>query len=510
MQNEALDVFEDCRAALDEIGGRLRPQNSPEFFKVVSVIDKAKARLNATMSKLSLASPSAVRRISDSVEQLTTHTEFEFLNKIDIHGINIISRINDVVVGLRTISERIEYDIFISEHGNQINSNLIGATENDESIRNNIHNIRKYISEAMDISRMPITDLLSLGVLEDLVFQLRRTFDLANQLAAAIPKAQRSAIARLFTALETIGDDFSSVLDHKPNLRIQNAIRKAMDVAGEMFEQISDTPAKSGLSSVPSQQAVAPFQFAISGDRLTLQPQIAHPKDQSELLAMAALRALILQAEDITEDLENSNHPRLFRAFGRLREGLRAGSNIVEIGMLCASFEGQVGAALDELSDSLSALLVGFGKGVMDYASQFKEWQDFSDNAAEASFASKDAENYAKIARVLATELERRHEVDSRVPEALRQVADWNSTTDSPRSRLSLGRTVLNIITVCFNDFVRAPAQTVLKVTGTAVTVIVLHQAALYAAEISKTPEGAWLRPAVRVIENNIGKLEKF
>jgi hypothetical protein len=75
---------------------------------------------------------------------------------------------------------------------------------------------------------------------------------------------------------------------------------------------------------------------------------------------------------------------------------------------------------------------------------------------------------------------------------------------------LSLGRTVLNIITVCFNDFVRAPAQTVLKVTGTAVTVIVLHQAALYAAEISKTPEGAWLRPAVRVIENNIGKLEKF
>ncbi|MGV1943529.1 hypothetical protein ACQZ5D_23880 [Agrobacterium sp. 22-211-1] len=301
--------------------------------------------------------------------------------------------------------------------------------------------------------------------------------------------------------------------------QVTSLVRDARDASKRLMTSRIQS-LETDILDIPPEQSLAPYQFTISGNRLTLQPQDTTPKSGAAAMIEAALKALNVLAEDVDEDLSQSNHPRLFRSFKRLRDALTENSSVVEIGMLCASFDAQVNAASDELSDSLLALLTSFSKGVTNYASQFEEWQSFSDNAAEANFTPDDGKTYAQVARELANELERRPEVDDRVPEALRQVADWNDRASTPKSRLSVGRTVLNIIAVCFSEVLAKPTKLAVKTMGTtiavglgtaagaAVVAIVLNQANVHLAELAKPPEAAWLRPASKVIDAHLKKLE--
>ncbi|KVK62688.1 hypothetical protein L905_19155 [Agrobacterium sp. TS43] len=503
LQTDAGKVFSACRTTLIEISAFLQAHKSTALIEVGAILDRLVDQLG---------DGGALEETLDFVlfelDSIYESDYYDPLDATEIHGMSVATRLTDVVRGLRILSDHLEFERQLTSSGTASKASLRLTSVQPAPVQEAVNQIHRRIRLGEKEFRELVLDQPRIPQIEGLGYLAERVSDLVDQLRLAGEATLNMAVENLTHALDDLMYEHSDLLASESATRLRQTFEAASEVAHDLLSEISGTVGVDDPIVTHREQALAPFQFAISGDRLTVQSQATHPKTGSERIVAAAARALNAQAEDLADDLEGSNHPRLFRAFNRLRTALSDGSSVVEIGMLCSTLDGQIRAASEELSESLLALLLSFSKGVMDFASQFEEWQEFSDNAAEASFEPQDGENYTKIARVLAAELERRQEVDSKVPEALRQVAEWNAKTDSPRSRLSLGRTVLNIITVCFNELVKKPAQIAIGVTGTAIVAVVLHQAAIHAAEISRTPEGSWLRPAVRVIENHIGKLE--
>lgn len=496
-------VFSACRTTLIEVSAHLQAYGSTALMEVATILDRLVDDLGDGKKP-----EENLDFILFELDSIFESAYYEPLDAEEMYGISVATRLTDVVRGLRILSDHHHFEQQLKSSRDTTKASLLTASAQPAPIQDKVNQINRRIRLGENEYRQLVLDQPRTPRIEELGFHAERVSDLVDQLRLAGESTLLMAVENLAHAIDGLMDEYADFFSSESADQLRQTFEAASEIAHDLLAETAGTAGVDEPVVTHREQALAPFQFAISGDRLTLQPQQTHPKSGSERIVAAASRALHAHAEDLADDLEGSNHPRLFRAFNRLRAALNDGSNVVEIGMLCATLDGQIRAASEELSDSLLALLLSFSKGVMDFASQFDEWQEFSDNAAEANFEPQDGENYTKIARVLAVELERRQEVDSKVPEALRQVAEWNEKTDSPRSRLSLGRTVLNIITVCFNELVKKPAQMVIGVTGTAIVAIVLHHAAIYAAEISRTPEGSWLRPAVRVIESHVGKLE--
>ncbi|NSZ73929.1 hypothetical protein G6L74_09270 [Agrobacterium tumefaciens] len=508
-KNPAVKVLNDCKSALEDvtvaIGGLQDKVLRSGVMRVTNLVN----RLGSSSNNNFLNS---IRQAISDTELLIALPSFSELESLRISGIPVSTRMNDFLNGLRVLEEYIN---------NQITFASTSLAGDDLPIHAQIfsHSLSTMLSDAISSFSLTPFDTANRQSISDLGYQLDRALEIADQLTIAGNDTAVDVNGNLVGALENIMVMFEPILSSQAMSSVTSLIRNARDDARRMMAHRIES-FETDILDVPPEQALAPYQFTISGDRLTLQPQDANPKSGGDAMVRAALNALSRLAEDVGEDLAQSNHPRLFRSFKRLRDALTESSSVVEIGMLCASFEGQVNAASDELSDSLLALLNSFSKGVANYASQFEEWQSFSDNAAEANFTPQDGETYAQVARALANELERRPEVDDRVPEALRQVADWNERASTPKSRLSVGRTVLNIIAVCYSEVFAKPVKLAVKTMGTTVAVglgaaagaavvaIVLNQASIHLAELTKPPEAAWLRPASRVIDAHLRKLE--
>lgn len=503
LQSGAGKVFSACRTTLIDISGFLHANGSTALMEVAAILDRLVDELGAGKKP-----EENLDFILFELDGIFESDYYDPLDAEEMYGLSVATRLTDVVRGLRILSDHHHFEQQLKSRGDTTKASLLRASAQPAPVQDKVNQIYRRIRLWEKDYRELLLDQPRTLQIEELGYHADRVSDLVDQLRLAGESTLNMAVENLAHAIDGVIYDYSDFFASESADRLRQTFEEASKLAHDLLAEISGTVSVIDPVVTHRDQALAPFQFTISGDRLTLQPQTTHPKSGSERIVAAAARALHAQAEDLADDLEGSNHPRLFRAFNRLRAALDDGSNVVEIGMLCSTLDGQIRAASEELSDSLLALLLSFSKGVMDFTSQFDEWQEFSDNAAEANFEPQDGENYTKIAKVLAVELERRQEVDAKVPEALRQVAEWNEKTDSPRSRLSLGRTVLNIITVCFNELVKKPAQMAIGVASTAIVAVVLHQAAIHAAEISRTPEGSWLRPAVRVIENHVGKLE--
>ncbi len=502
LKNDELKVLHDCRAALEEVSYFLKQIKIPKSSEIASNIDGMTERLNEQSKDIGEFVDDLNAVIFGLIE-IDASGSRAILDEDSFYGISVATRLSDARRGLTILCEHVIAERRASTKKGPVNAGQGSSSEQLQNIHQKAEKIRRVIREGLEEYHRVAVDLPRLHGIEEFGGFAERTGELASQVKLVNPNNQEDAVENLAFALNRLTNRYSHLLSLERAGQLRTLFQTAAEMAAALQFEITDGDDRTEKTPTRT-QAVAPFQFAIANDRLILQTQTRIPKPRSETFVQSALKALVAQAEDVWADLENSNHPRLLRSFKRLKDALRDGLSVVEIGMHCASFEGQVSAASEELSDSLLTLLMTFSNGVMSYASQFEEWQIFSDNAAEAGFASEDADNFATIARVLATELELRQEVDEKVPRALRQAADWNDKAKSPRSRLSVGRTVLNIITVCFNELVTKPAKTLVGFGQAAIVAVVLHQAALSVAEISKTPEGAWLRPAVRVIERHL------
>ncbi len=504
----ALGIVSDCQGALDDFFLGIEGNEDPTLLLAFEHIQALFRRVVAIKTN----QIDALRDVHVLYNRLVALPSFRSIAKIEISGITLASRIGDFARGVDVL---IDYS---ARQGSGPKIGFLGDTLLKER-RKYAEGIFKELMDAdttlKSIFRKDVKDSRP----HDMGYQMERIVGIARQLILAGQGMREPVIASLLTSL----DKFIHFFDHELTDSKEISVRSTIESVRVSLRNLAGSEFVDGNEQdvgILPEQALAPFQFAITGEKLTLRRQEANSKAGADAIAAAALNALRGIAEDLYEDLEKSNHPRLFRAFTRLQNALNAEASVVEIGMLCASFEGQVGAASDELSDSLVALLSGFVKGVTDYAAQFEEWQDFSDNAAEANYTARDGETYAQVARALANELERRPEVDDRVPDALRQVADWNERSSTPKSRLSIGRTVLNLIAVCYTEMVAKPLKAAAGTMGTvvgvgmggaagaAVVAIVLNQASVHIAELAKPPEAAWLRPASKVIDAHLRKLE--
>ena len=504
-KNPAVKVLNDCQSALEDVSVAINGLQDKSLRKAVTRIKDLVNRLGSSSNNNFL---SAIRRTIAETELLIALPSFSVLRDLRIAEIPVASRMGDFLNGLLVLEEYLHDQItFSSTDLADDNLPFQGQTF--------VHSISAALSDAINSFSLTPFDAANRQAFSDLGYQLERAIEISDQLVIAGNETAIDVNVRLIEALEDILVMFEPVLSSQ----VTSLVRDARDASKRLMKSRIQS-LETDILDIPPEQSLAPYQFTISGNRLTLQPQDTTPKSGAAAMIEAALKALNVLAEDVDEDLSQSNHPRLFRSFKRLRDALTENSSVVEIGMLCASFDAQVNAASDELSDSLLALLTSFSKGVTNYASQFEEWQSFSDNAAEANFTPDDGKTYAQVARDLANELERRPEVDDRVPEALRQVADWNDRASTPKSRLSVGRTVLNIIAVCFSEVLAKPTKLAVKTMGTtiavglgtaagaAVVAIVLNQASVHLAELAKPPEAAWLRPASKVIDAHLKKLE--
>jgi len=258
-----------------------------------------------------------------------------------------------------------------------------------------------------------------------------------------------------------------------------------------------DSPQANGVITAP-EQVLAPFQFEVSSNRLSVMPQPRTPKPQSTEIAASVLQVLIASAEDIDDDLNNSNvSNRLKRAFRRLTDSLSRNDDVIAIALLNDMFGDQVRAAEPELSDSLNALLTSFHKQVGSFAAQFEEWQRYIDNNAEVDFTPPTMIKIAAQARAMASALDGREYVDPKVPEALRTVAEWAEDTKTPRVRSGAAFSLLNIFAEVFGKLIQtAKDQSAELVIKTLATVLLAY--ALASAEVyTHTLQGSWLVPVL-------------
>ncbi|MGN8169409.1 hypothetical protein [Agrobacterium sp. 22117] len=378
--------------------------------------------------------------------------------------------------------------------------------------RNEIRRIGNAIDAAGRILRTRAArEISDLPAAPEFFDKIDRIQSLHINLRFAGQDTRLNSTERLDAALEDVCRHFPLILSDEVDTELNALVKGAREIVRYLRLMLRRNAGLEDYPGAPhAEQVLAPFQFVVTDERLALQPQASHPKLESKAIAEAASTALGELAEDIALDLQNSNHPRLLRSFTRLVEAIKREASVIEIGLHCSSFEGQINAASEELSSSLQNLLSSYAESVKGYASQFVDWQRFSENAAEDRYSKEDAELFAKVARVLAADLENRQSVDESVPTALWQAADWNDRADTPRTRLGVSRTVLNVIAACFNELVKKPAQAVLTVGGTVVTVIVLYHVLTFGVALSKTPEGAWLQPAMKVIERKLGELSSM
>lgn len=497
MHKSSHDVLNDCKIILLNLTQSFHPERGSLAAVFHDTIADALLLLEDFSDENYNKGLEALGRVLSMIESAQTMPEFERLSDEIVSGVTVSDNLDDVIMGIKVLHA----SIAPPHHRHGVDPARHRFDARIELLSNLMGEIESLVSERhQDVTLIAIPYLQA---------ALERSKRLINLVRIADRSLELSSCKRLLASLREFQARYRRAAARVEDNVVLSKIGAALELAGDLANDVFDENTTTKLEASQPHQTLAPYQFSIESERLTVLRQPPHPKAGAENIAASALGMLLLQAEDVAEELKNSNHRRLERAFSRLKNALGSAANPIEIGMLCATYEAQVTSTSDELSESLLALLMSFTNGVTNYVSQFQEWQQFLENAAETRLEKEDGVDLSHIANVLATELERRQDVEKGVPEALRQVAAWNEKIDTPRSRLSVGRTVLNVVTVCFNAAVKQPLQKAVEVAGIAVIVVVLQHAVSHVAVLSKTPEGEWLRPAVKLIETYIGKLDK-
>ncbi|MGN8150918.1 hypothetical protein ACTJK5_01455 [Agrobacterium sp. 22094] len=260
--------------------------------------------------------------------------------------------------------------------------------------------------------------------------------------------------------------------------------------------------------TLPPDQSIAPYQFKVTETEISLVEQINHPKDGSGPIAEAALRVLLRMAENIREDLGNSNHPQILRDFVPLHTSLVEGRAVIETGMNASMFETQVAARSDELSGGLHATLTEFARMALNYVAQFNDWQLYIDNVAQTRISEEDSKTFARIAKAMAENLSTQPAVDPRVIEALTTAGEWGEKINTPKGRVSVAKTVLNIVAGFYNFVVRTPLKEIASAVVKSSIIIVLNYAMSNWGLMFNVPDGSWLYQAAEFIRQRLQELK--
>lgn len=261
-------------------------------------------------------------------------------------------------------------------------------------------------------------------------------------------------------------------------------------------------------SLVPDQKA-APFLFELIGQRLVLKSQASAVAGSNRLIADAARQALLDQGSLILDDISASNRsPRLRQSFQALQTQLANDGNVIALGLFNRTCGRIISAEIEELPDSLVALLVSQIEGVNTLLAQYPEWRQFVEDSLQAEIDHESLSALIATARSLAEQLrDDRLVASDAVPSALDQVAEWaeNPGDGGKREIFSLGRTLENLLSVVLRHIGSFGKDVVKEVRKGAVAVVAagfLSAAAIgftYAA--TQIPGGEWVQGAMSYLK---------
>jgi hypothetical protein len=276
------------------------------------------------------------------------------------------------------------------------------------------------------------------------------------------------------------------------------------------------------LRSILPSQKIAPAQFAIENERITIKkkPSKADASDLSNI--ESAKSELQRNGEKIIRELRQSNcDRRLLDNVEYLQAQLIDSADAIKIGITNLGCEIMCTAFDHELPSAVSSMLKAHTRGIQLFVGQFPEWNKFLENAASAQLESSDVTQLRAAAEDVIEKLRARPDVvDPEVPRTLSYLTQLleNPSASGKRAAFAFLRSMENLISLIFQygtEFGQKTVSKSIEAASTAaskIVVITLLTLALGSATAigpiaSKVPEMNWLQTASEIVKKQLKKM---
>jgi hypothetical protein len=226
------------------------------------------------------------------------------------------------------------------------------------------------------------------------------------------------------------------------------------------------------LRSIIPAQKIAPAQFEIRNDRLTVRKHLSNSREEDKGGIESARSQLQKNGDKILEELERSNcDRRLLSNIQHLQSQLIDETDAIKIGLTNLSCEFMCSAFDHELPSAVSSMLKAHTRGVQLFVGQFPEWNRFLENAATAHLESNDVEALRVASEQLVATLQSKPEVvDPEVPRTLAYLTQLleNPGSTGKRAAFAVLRSMENLISLVFNYGAEFGQKTITKTIDSA------------------------------------------
>jgi hypothetical protein len=299
-----------------------------------------------------------------------------------------------------------------------------------------------------------------------------------------------------------------------------------------LIERITDFAAPSSGSAVQRElfqlrsiipaQKIAPAQFEIRNDRLTVKKHTSNAQEEDKGGIESARSQLQKNGDKIIEELERSNcDRRLLSNIQHLQAQLVDETDAIKIGLTNLSCEFMCSAFDHELPSAVSSMLKAHTRGIQLFVGQFPEWNRFLENAATAHLENNDVEALRVASEQLVGTLRSKPDVvDPEVPRTLAYLTQLleNPGITGKRAAFAVLRSMENLISLVFNYGAEFGQKTISKTIDSAssaaskmivmtLLTIALGGAASIGPIASKVPEMTWLQTASEIVRKQLEKM---
>lgn len=290
---------------------------------------------------------------------------------------------------------------------------------------------------------------------------------------------------------------------------------------------ISDAPNQSSLNfdeleSIIPKQKIAPVQFDIIKNKITITKSPPKPLDIDKSNIDSAIEYIINQGSELINALNNSNcDRRLVEVVEELHSQLQNNENIIHIGLTNIACDMMRAQFHDELPNALYAALSSYGASVSMYISQFPEWEQFTQKASLIELNEEDISEIYKTAGKLADTLESSPILaDPEVPKTIKFFQNLLSDprNSSKKAAFAMMRTIENLVSAILRHSLKLLNSTAEKTCdsistiASGVIVSLLTVALIGATGIGTAAMHAgtpWVRQVAEAVKTQIEKFEE-
>jgi hypothetical protein len=323
----------------------------------------------------------------------------------------------------------------------------------------------------------------------------------------------------------SLGQAISETVDKFSEFVVSNRPKRnpRVDVSGannSLSTGEFDTDDIQILEKITPKQKNAPLQFEFVGGFLQIKGQGAQTSTQANKTNVSyAQIALSDDVKSLLKVLNDSNcDPRLLSAVEEISSVISSNADIIKLGFLSFTCDSLFVRFSNELSEIANARFLALSTGLGLYVSQFPQWREFVENAAEINFQDQDLESVSNIGTKLLPSLEEARDlVDPEVPKSIKLVMEAINNPKLSRKRAFYGavRTLENLFATIFSEFAKIASSVaegarvgVKHTTNILVASTLLLVAASSAAQLSPIAERAlkakWMKQAAELVEKAI------